>query len=227
MTRGIGAEEPRIEDLLALLADHPNDEESIRGKILRQADFLIDETIEEDFPHTGFSREELYRAGYIGLMNATYNLELSHKRSFYEYAKSLIKGEIRDHIRSHVKHVEYPDWIKGLNRNIEETQVRLLRKLDRLPSLAELSDALNLTEEAIAEVLKARESLNYISIDKTHRENDPLPVVDRSKIRNKCPESFPIQHRIRIADALEKFGHLEQYLLGRLFSSTSDKQNGW
>ncbi len=227
MTRGIGAEEPRIEDLLALLAKRPAESESIREKILKQADFLIDETIEEDFSNSGFSHEELYGAGYIGLMNATYNLEFSKKRSFYEYAKSLIKGEIRDHIRSHVKHAVFPDWIKGLNRNIEEAQVRLLRKLDRLPSLAELSDALNLTEEAIAEVLKARESLNYISIDKAQRENDPTPVIDRAKIKNKHPEAFPIQYRIRIAAALEKFGEVEQYLFRKLFSSTSDKQNGW
>jgi RNA polymerase sigma-B factor len=227
MAEEIDARGSRIEALLALLANNPDDKESIREEILKQADFLIEETIEADFPHSGFTREELYRAGYIGLINATYNLELSRKKSFYEYAKSLIKGEIRDHIRSHVKRAVFPDWIKELNRNVEETQVRLLRELDRLPSLAELSDALNLTEEAVGEILKARESLNYISLDEVHRENDPTPVIDRSKIRNKRPEPFPIQHRIRIADALEKFAQLEQYLFKRLFSSTSDKQNGW
>jgi DNA-directed RNA polymerase specialized sigma subunit len=227
MAKDMGCEEPKIGDLLSLLAEYPDDEEGIREKILRQTEFLIDEAIEEDFSSSGFSHEAMYRAGYIGLINATYNLEFSGQASFYNYAKSLIKGEIREHIRSHVKHAEFPDWIKGLNRNIEEAQVRLLRQLNRLPSLAELSDALNLTEEAIAEVLKAREALNYISIDEARRESDPLPVIDQSKIRNKEPEHFPVQYRIRIADALEKFGQLEQYLLRRLFSSTSDKQDGW
>ena len=224
MAMDMSADKSKIGDLLSLLATHPDDEERIREEIIRQTDFLIDEVIEEDFSNAGFSQEELYRAGYMGLMNATYNLEFSRQRSFYDYAKSLIKGEIREHIRSHVKHAQFPDWLKGLNRTIEQAQVRLLRNLERLPSLAELSDALNLTEEGIAEVLKARDALNYISIDKTHRKDDPLPVVDQSKIRNKRPEPFPIQHRIRIAAALEKFGQLEQCLLSKLFSSISDTQ---
>jgi len=215
-----------IDDLLALLVVHPNDEEEIREKILQRTTFLIDETIDEAFSHSGFSHEELFRAGYLGLLNATYNSEFSHQKEFCDYAMNLIKGEIRQHIRSRIKRAEFPHWMKGLNRHIEETQVRLLRELDRLPTLAELSDAVNLTEEAIGEILKAREALNYVSIDEMQRRNDPLPMIDQSKIRNKRPEAFPIQYRIRIATALEKLGDLQQYLFKNLFSSERDQQHG-
>ncbi|HDL86485.1 MAG TPA: hypothetical protein ENH11_09215 [Candidatus Acetothermia bacterium] len=214
-----------IDDLLALLAAHPDDEDKIREKILERTTFLIDDTIDEAFSHSGFSHEDLFRAGYLGLLNATYNIEFAREKEFYDYAKNLIKGEIRQHIRSHVKRAEFPHWMKGLNRQIEETQVRLLRELDRLPSLAELSDAVNLTEEGIAEILKAREALNYVSIDEVQRRNDPLPEIDQSKIRNKRPEAFPIQYRIRIATALEKLGDLQQYLFKNLFSSEHDQQS--
>jgi len=153
MKEQIPPEKSSIDDLLALLAAPSGSADEIREKILQQTTFLIDEVIDDMFSGSGFSHEELFRAGYLGLLNATYNMEFSHKREFYDYAKNLIKGEIRQHIRSHVKHNEFPDWMKGLNRLIEETQIRLLRKLGRLPSLVELSNAVNLTEEAIAEIL--------------------------------------------------------------------------
>jgi RNA polymerase sigma-B factor len=224
MVKETRPQQPDIDDLLALLVAHPNDEDKIREKILQQTAFLIDETIDEDFSCSGFSHEELFRAGYLGLLNATYNIEFSRQKEFCDYARNLIMGEIRQHIRSRIKRAEFPHWMKGLNRHIEETQVRLLRELDRLPTLAELSDAVNLTEEAIGEILKTRKTLNYVSIDEAQRQNDPLPLIDESKIRNKRPEAFPIQYRIRIAAALEKLGDLQQYVFNNLFSSEHDQQ---
>lgn len=218
-------QQPDIDSLLALLVAHPNDADSIRERILKQTTFLIDERIDEDFSHSGFSHEELFRAGYLGLLNATYNIEFSQQKEFCDYARNLIMGEIRQHIRSRVNRAEFPHWMKDLNRHIEETQVRLLREFDRLPTLAELSDAVNLTEEAIGEILKTREALNYVSIDEAQRQNDPLPLIDESKIRNKRPEAFPIQYRIRIAAALEKLGDLQQYVFKNLFSSEHDQQD--
>lgn len=226
MEERMSHEQRSIDDLLTLLAAQPDNTDEIREKILQQTTFLIDDVIDDAFASSGFSHEELFRAGYLGLLNATYNLEFSREKEFCDYARNLIKGEIRQHIRSHVKHSEFPDWMKGLNRHIEETQVNLLRELDRLPTLAELSDALNLTEEAIAEILKAREALNYVSINEAQRASDPLPRIDESKIRNKRPEAFPIQYRIRIATALEKLGDLQQYLFKNLFTSEHGQQDG-
>ena len=154
-------------------------------------------------------------------MNATYNVELAHEKDFYEYAKNLIGGEIRQHIRERVKHSEFPHWLKDLNRRIEEKQVQLLHSLGRLPTLHELSDAVNLTEEGIAEIFKAREALNYVSLDAEKRRHDPLPTIDISKIRNRSPGAFPIQYRIRIASALEKLADLQQLLFRSLFPSGS------
>ncbi len=226
MTEKNSPEQLSIDALLALLAAHPDNENALREEILARTTSLIDEAIEEGFSSSGFPRDELFRAGYLGLLNATYNVELSHQQQFYDYAKNLIKGEIRSHIRGKVKRAEFPNWMKGLNRHIEETQLRLLEELNRLPTLAELSDAVNLTEEGIAEILKAREALNYVSIDERQRKNDPLPKVDPAKIRNKRPEPFPIQYRIRIATALEKLDDLQQYLFRNLFSSEKGKHNG-
>ncbi len=217
MSRDRSGSSDDLQALLASLSGSGGDKDAIRTQILKQTTHLIDEVIEERFPHAGLSREELFRAGYLGLLNATYNLDLAHEQGFRGYAKNLISGEIREHIRERVRRSRFPQWLKDLNHRIEERQVDLLHELQRLPTLRELSDAVNITEDGIAEIFKAREALNYVSLDATQREHDPLPVVDLERIRNKRPDSFPIQYRIRIASALEKLADLQQLLFRSLF----------
>lgn len=203
--------------LFDLLATPSADAVAVREEILKRATHLVDEVIEESFSQSGFSNEELFRPGYLGLLNAVYNVDFARGKAFGDYAKNLIKGEIRLHIRERIKTRRFPHWLKDLNRQIEVAEARLLRETGRLPSLVELSEAVNITEDGIAELFKAREALNYVSLNVDQRQTDPLPTIDLSKIRSKNPDAFPIQLRIRIASALEKLADLQQYLLRNLF----------
>ena len=200
-----------------LLTPPSPDAVAVREELLKRASHLVDEVIEEAFSQSGFSQQELFRPGYLGLLNAVYNVDFARGKAFIDYAKNLIKGEIRLHIRERIKTKQFPHWLKDLNRQIETAEARLLRQTGRLPSLVELSDAVNITEDGIAELFKAREALNYVSLNVDQRQTDPLPTIDFSKICSKNPDAFPIQYRIRIASALEKLADLQQYLLRNLF----------
>ena len=206
-----------IEELLAA-----QDTKAAREELLRRYTDLIYEVIDSGFGHSGFSSEELFRPGYLGLINAVYNAELSHGKSFRDYAENLIKGEIRQHIRDHTARPRIPQWMRDLNRQIEIAEAKLLRSLDRLPTLSELADEVNITEEGIAEVFKAREALSYVSLDAGQRRNDPAPEIDLDRIRAKRATAFPIEYRIRIASALERLAELQQYLVSGLFQERNE-----
>jgi len=205
-----------LDRLLALLSS-PG-EGAAREELLRRMTPLIDGVIEESFSNSGFSREELFRPGYLGLLNAVHNYDLARGKPFPEYATNLIKGEIRQHIRDRVKRVKVPVWMKDLNRQIEAAEARLLRESGRLPTLGELAAAVNITEGGIAEIFKAREALSYVSLNADQRENDPVPQIDISKIRSSRPVPFPIEYRIKIASALERLSELQQDLFRALFA---------
>ena len=212
-----GFSETRIDELLLQLKQESADADAIRAEILQRGSSIIERVIEESFPRTGFSNEELFRPGYLGLLNAVYNYDLSRGRPFDDYAVNLIKGEIRNHIRDQVKRTVVPQWMRDLNRQIEAAEGRLLRELGRLPTLTELADAVNITELGLAEIFKAREALSYVSLDAAQRENDPIPEIDLGRICGKRPVAFPIEVRIRIASALERLADLQQHLLRNLF----------
>ena len=209
-----------FDDLLQLLTDERGNLEPVREEILQRGTSIIQDVIETSFASSGFETEELFRAGYLGLMNAVYNFDLSHGKEFREYAENLIKGEIRHHIRDQVKRATIPKWMKDLNRQIEITEVELLRKTGKLPSLSELAEAVNIREEGLAEVFKAREVLSYVSLSAEQRKNDPVFEIDISKIHSKRSMAFPVEYRIRLASALEKLADLQQRLLHNMFGSS-------
>jgi DNA-directed RNA polymerase specialized sigma subunit len=209
-----------LDDLLRLLKVGSKDIDAVREEILRRGTPIIGEVIGATFSASGFSDKELFRPGYLGLLNAVYNFDLSHGKPFREYAENLIKGEIRNHIRDQVKQATVPNWMRELNRQIEAAEARLLRETGRLPSLEQLADAVNITEEGLTEIFKAREALSYVSLDASRRENDPIPEIDPSKISSVRPSTFPIEYRIKLASALEKLADLQQYLLHSLFRSS-------
>ncbi len=88
--------------------------------------------------------------------------------------------------------------------------------------MAELADAVNITEDGIAEIFKAREALCYVSLDVAQRANDPAPRIDVNRIRSLRPVAFPIEHRVRIASALERLAELQQSLVQRLFDPAAE-----
>ncbi len=206
-----------LDGLLQRLTDERDDLEVVREEILHRGASIIQDIIEINFATSGFENEELFRPGYLGLMNAVYNFDLSHGKEFREYAENLIKGEIRHHIRDTVRHMPIPRWMKDLNRQIEIAEARLLRETGNLPSLSELAEAVNITEEGLAEVFKARETMSYVSLNAEQRANDPVFEIDISKIHSKQSVAFPVEYRIRLASALEKLADLQQYLLHSLF----------
>ena len=209
-----------LDELLQRMTDEGSDLDVVREEILRRGTSIIQQVIDDEFSTSGFESEQLFRPGYLGLMNAVYNFDLSHGKEFHEYAKNLIKGEIRYHIRDQVGRAPIPRWMKDLNRQIEVTEAQLLREMGRLPTLSELAEAVNITEEGLGEVFKARETMSYVSLNAQQRENDPVFDIDISRILSKRPVSFPVEYRIRLASALERLADLQQYLLHNLFRSS-------
>jgi len=206
-----------LDELLCSVASEESAGGEVREEVLRRATPILDAVIDDAFANAGLPREELFRAGYLGLLNAVHNFDLAHGKPFREYAENLIKGEIRQHIRERARRASIPGWMRDLNRQLEATESRLLREKGELPSLSELADAVNISEEGIAEIFKAREAISYVSIDVAQRAYDPAPQIDFSRIRSLHPTPLPIEARIGIASALEKLGELQQSLCQSLF----------
>ncbi|MBS3736369.1 MAG: sigma-70 family RNA polymerase sigma factor [Candidatus Bipolaricaulota bacterium] len=202
----------------------PSEQEGLQGRIDQLKDKLIEQniplvkSIAGDFTHSGLDFEDLRQAGYIGLLNAVENYDLKRGTKFSTYATHLIKGEIRHQVRDNQPSVHIPQWIKRLNKKVKKAQEKIYQETGEYPGIKELAEELNIEEEGVKEVLKARDSMTYVSIDRERRESDPRPeYIDYEKIKSKHEENLPLEFKVRIADAIEKLTEVQQQVVKGIF----------
>ena len=100
------------------------------------------------FPHH-VDKEELVRAGVLGLVEAAHRFDTSKGLSFPPFAAQRIRGAILDAVRK----VDWaPRSLRRAGRTMEATAERLATELHRNPTAVELASALGTTTEALAEL---------------------------------------------------------------------------
>lgn len=89
-------------------------------------------------------RDELARAGALGLVEAAQRFDEARGVPFNRFAAQRIRGAIIDAVRS-------ADWaprsVRTLARRLDQVEQRLAARLGRLPSLGETADELGMTRE--------------------------------------------------------------------------------
>ncbi|MCI2426139.1 sigma-70 family RNA polymerase sigma factor [Candidatus Acetothermia bacterium] len=182
-------------------------------------------SIATEFRSSGEPLDDLIQTGYIGLLSAVANFDPARGIKFTTYATYLIKGEMRHYIRDKCLTIRIPQWIQTLNNKIKQEEARFFQEQGRPPTIAELAQLLNLTTEGIAEVLKARDTMTYISIDQERREHDPRPpLIDISKIRSSQNTDFPLEHRMEIITAIESLTQIQRDIVTGLFYESKSQQ---
>ena len=190
---------------------------NLKEKLVKKNIPLV-KSIAGDFSHSGLDYEDLTQAGYIGLLNAVENFDLGRNTKFSTYATHLIKGEIRHHIRDNQPSVHIPQWIKRLNYKVTRAEEKIYKDTGQFPTVSQLAEELNIEEDGIREVLKARDSMTYISIDRERRESDPRPeFIDYEKIKSKHKENLPLEFRVRIAEAIDKLTEVQKQVVNGIF----------
>ena len=189
---------------------------ALQEEIVRRNVGLV-KSIAIRFVHSGEPLDDLIQAGYIGLLNAVTNFDLAKETRFSTYATYLIRGEIRHHIRDKHATIRIPQWVQTMNRRMKEAEEAFFQEEGRPPTLAELAERLELSEEQAAAILRGRDSMTYVSIDKERRSSDPNPSPP--SIESLMPTSDNLSHeaRMRVLVAIDKFTEIQQQVIRGLF----------
>jgi len=171
------------------------------------------------FKNSGEPLEDLEQVGYIGLINAINLYNQNRGIKFITYATWLISGEIRHHIRDKHRLIKIPNWMMKLNKKIDEFIISFKKENNKFPSLYEISEKFNLTEEGIKEILKAREVVQIVSLDREQRKysSDSYPKIEKIKSKNYETFKLPIEDIITLKTAFSKLKKLQQKVIYYIF----------
>lgn len=104
----------------------------------------------------GEDLDDLVQVGTIGLINAVDRFDPSRGVELSTFATPTILGEIKRHFRDRSWAVRVPRRLQELVTRLTTTTDELTRTLQRSPTVRELAEALEVSEEDVLDALEAR-----------------------------------------------------------------------
>jgi RNA polymerase sigma-B factor len=180
------------------------------------------ESIARRFVHTGEPFEDLVQEGFLGLLSALENYDPAKKVKFSTYSTHFIAGAIRHFLRDRGKIIKEPAWLHELYTKISRVSDSLTQRLGRPATSAEIAKSLNLTEEAVEELLVTRQVFQVAALmsgGSENNEDEMAGLVDPEKIRSDkyVTLQLPIEDKIVLEHAVDKLKALEQKVLYEFF----------
>lgn len=150
-------------------------------------------------------REELVRAGALGLVEAARRYDESRGVPFNRFAAQRIRGAIIDSVRA-------SDWaprsIRAVARQIDQAEQSLAGRFGRVPSLGETADELGISRDELDRLRDRLFRSVVVAFDSitAERDDEELTVVDVLADRGTVEPSAELEAReLRsyMADAVE------------------------
>lgn len=134
------------------------------------------------FKDRGESLEDVIQQGMIGLINAIDRFDLRRGVKFTTYATPMIAGEIKRYFRDKGRRMKVPRRLQELQYRVGGVVEELTQRLQRSPTIREISEALGATEETVVEALEMAHSMDLVSLDSdlpAHEDESPASFRDR------------------------------------------------
>jgi RNA polymerase sporulation-specific sigma factor len=162
------------------------------------------------FEGRGYDPEDLFQIGCIGLMKAIDKFDLRFKVKFSTYAVPMIIGEIRRHLRDDTP-IRVSRSLKELAWKAQNAREQLQDRLDREPTIGELSEELGIPREELVSALEAAQSPTSLYEVVHQDEGDAILVLDQ--VQNKEESESTWVERIALLELLENLPERDRRIL--------------
>lgn len=145
-----------IYEWIEFLQENPGDE-VVQEKVVLKYKNLV-ESLARKYSRNSNIHEDLVQIGMIGLLAAVRRFDISFGKSFESFAIPTIIGEIKRFIRDKTWSVHVPRRIKELGPKIKKTVDDLTTENQQSPSVREIAEVLEVTEEDVLETMEMSKS---------------------------------------------------------------------
>src|SRR5690625_1567077 len=168
-------EESKVYIWIEHLQKHPEDE-AVKEKIVLHYERLV-HSLARKYSHNRGNHEDLAQVGMIGLLISVERFDKDFGKSFEAFAIPTIIGEIKRFIRDRTWSVHVPRRIKELGPKINKAVEQLTNELQKSPTVQEIAEFLNVSEEEILETMEMSKSYKALSVDYKHEVDAEGGVV--------------------------------------------------
>jgi RNA polymerase sigma-B factor len=124
--------------------------------------------------------DDLFQVANLALVKALDRFDPGRGKSFVAFAAPTILGELRRHFRDRVWELRLPRDLQERTMEVHKAVRELSDDLGRSPSVSQIAQRLELSQEEVAEALQADEARRTLSLDVPASREDPesAPVAE-------------------------------------------------
>ncbi len=172
--------------------------------------------------------EDLAQVGMLGLLGAIRRFDPEKGRTFEAFAVPTIIGEIKRFLRDKTWDVHVPRRIKELGPKIKKAVEELTVELQRSPTVEEIAQHIDYTEEEVLESMEMGRSYHSLSMDyKLDADSEGGTVTLMDLVGSQDSGYETTDQRMLVASALDVLSEREKYILQYTYvEQLSQKETG-
>lgn len=155
-----------VYEWIASLQKEP-DNEFLKEKLVLHYEGLV-HSLAKKYSYNRSNHEDLAQVGMIGLLMSVERFDSSFGKTFEAFAIPTIIGEIKRFIRDKTWSVHVPRRIKELGPKINRAVDELTHANQHSPTIKEIAEHLNVSEEEVIETMEMSKSYKALSVDYKH-----------------------------------------------------------
>ncbi len=162
-------------DLRLLRRYHEHNDTAAREEMVRRGQALV-KSLARNYSGRGERFDDLVQVGSVGLVKAIDRFNPDAGTRFVAFAAPNITGEIKRHFRDHCWLLHVPRSVQELDAKINRESERFSSETGRRPTVQELADTLDESEDRIVDALQGGRGYSGLSLDSP--VGDTVGVLD-------------------------------------------------
>lgn len=205
-------------------------DKAIRDKLIED-NLYIAEILAKKYANKGIDYDDIFQVASIGLIYAVDRFDVDRGYQFSSFATPTIIGEIKRHFRDKGWTIRVPRRIQELSKKINNAKVDLAQELQRSPTVKDIAEYLESTEEEILEAMEASKVYSPQSLDLTYDggEDSDISLADligeEDKYYEKIENNDFIEKAMSILSETEKKILIDRYFNKKTQSAIAEELN--
>lgn len=202
-------------DLFLLYKENKDIE--VRNQIFEKYKYMA-EIISRKYINRGIEFDDIYQIACMGLIFAIDRFDITKGFEFTSFATPTILGEIKKYFRDKGWAIKVPRKIQEISRKVNEYSNILSNQLHRAPTIKEIAEYANSSEEEVLEAFEAGKMFNSQSLDEKFDMNSDDSDLSLMDIVGEEDKHFiRIENKDFIDKSMNKLNDLEKDIITKRF----------
>jgi len=191
----------------------------VRNQIFDKYRYMA-EIISRKYNNKGIEHEDIFQIACMGLIYAIERFDITKGFEFTSFATPTILGEIKKYFRDKGWAIKVPRKIQEISKKVNDINNLLSSQLNRAPTIKEIAEYIDSTEEEVLEAFEAGKMFNSQSLDEKFDSSSDDSELSLMDIVGEDDIHFiKIENEDFIRKSMNKLNDLERDIIIKRFYS--------